>query len=817
MESLVNSELLKKVDEWLEAKAIEFYSRLEKFQEGTWLGIDRGRGKCRLQSSGRTVAARVNGGARNSPIGSRCWFDGKMIYLTPTLNETIENKKKNPEFDVSEDFTELPIPDEFLPPCTMFGIKSRGFWSWHKRWLISGPSGEIVITARQEKPANKWWEEPYPQVTEQMLSGNFWAASWPAPANNTRGWYYWPYHGFYGYGGTPVDDTHSMAYLNTIQIVEEHDERFKIYFSPDNSTLSLNKMPSGPDGEPSDEWNIRWYQPIGGNDPYFFAMQAIGYGAAIAAEDNNQSIIFDWASLGGSTPQQSVNNMNGANGENPYRAGDWIHIHPQRECVKTVDYDGDCFGGPHGWAPDEYVGYGPPFFGATLTGSPAVLRGRATTVQQDGNTPIGPFSPFDVKFKCFGSEPGHGPAGVTTDNSGFMMGLASPDDIMFPDDDDFLDFWSSGRGKSEGLIATEAGHYGWVTKEPRTGIERPLPPNQYPVTLPYDGFVRGADWNWTSSLNGKWWGYYLSGILRQKDGADWFDVSGFTSTDPDFKGQLGPGSEGLIRYITDSVPGVLYPEDMNLQIERRDSGLKPILSITRMRVNTVDHTFEHETFYYVPTEACPDGNYRASEYGYTGVPCATVFEQESVDKLLEYAWDDDPRIVDGVGFGLDPSPISSVPQADRVYHEQYHYDPVRQWLWDFQRYQMKIKQNEKGEYDGPYEGLTSIDSRITDGWIYDLGYWVKPEDVEEKTPAFTKWVQNCYNGVYEYDGTTECPIATPETLAQMGVTTAEQAEPYETNTFEGMLWLCLKHEDGETKQPDAKYGTTPGTVSGRGE
>jgi len=129
---------------------------------------------------------------------------------------------------------------------------------------------------------------------------------------------------------------------------------------------------------------------------------------------------------------------------------------------------------------------------------------------------------------------------------------------------------------------------------------------------------------------------------------------------------------------------------------------------------------------------------------------------------------------------------------------------------------MRIAQDEDGNYAGAYKSFLAIDNRITNGYIYDMGYWVKPENVEEKTPEFQKWVQNCYNGVYDYDGTTMCPIATPETLAQMGVTTTEAEEPYETNEVEGMLWLCLKHEDGETKQPGAKYGTEPGTISGRG-
>lgn len=814
MESLVNSELLKKVDEWLEAKAIEFYSRLEKFQEGTWLGIDRGRGKCRLQSSGRTVVARVNGGARNSPIGSRCWFDGKMIYLTPTLNETIEKKKKNPEFDVSEDFTELPIPDEFLPPCTMFGIKSRGFFSWYKDWIISGPSGEIRITARQERPANKWWEEPYPQVTQQMLSGNFWAVSWPAPTNDTTGWYFWPQHGFYGYGGSFADDTHSMAYLNTARLVKQHDERFKIYFSPDNSMLSLNQEPSGPDGQPSDEWNIRWVQPEGTSDIHFFAMQCYGYGAVVAAEQNNGSLIFDWPSLG-SSPQDAKNNANGANGENRYKGGDWIHIHPQRKCVKELDFEEGCYGGAFGWAPQEYEGYGQPYVGAILTGCPAVLRGQATLVNEDGNSPIGPFSPFNVKWKCFGSQPGHGPAGITSDNSGFMMGQASPPDIMFPTEDDFLDHWGSDKVNPDSLIATEAGKRAWITKEPRTGTERPLPPSEFPFTLPYDGVVGGDRWQFCSSLNGKWWGYYLSGILQAKDNATWLDVSGTSAGNPDYKGQLGPGSEGLNRYLTDTVPGLFYDESIQLDKQPRDSGTKPLLSITRMRVNTVDQTYEYETFYYVPTSTCPDGNYRADVNG-IGTICDVVFEDASTEALLEYAWDDDPRVADGVGFFVNPGPTFSIPLEDRVYHEQYHYDPVRQWLWDFQRYQMRIAQDEDGNYAGAYKSFLAIDNRITDGYIYDMGYWVKPENVEEKTPEFQKWVQNCYNGVYDYDGTIVCPIATPETLAQMGVTTTEAEEPYETNEFEGMLWLCLKHEDGETKQPGAKYGTEPGTISGRG-
>lgn len=681
----LHSHLIDRVEQYMRERVDLFFSKMDNMIEATWLGMEGRRGKCKLSSDGSIHTGRVNKDAKSAKSGDKCWWDGKTIYLEPSVRRIEKKERKRKPGKASEVVKETNT--ELTPEEAPFTFFAQAGTSWRTTfsgqagsWFLSTPSGVIPC------PDVGWFDEMWPKAKEQMLAGNFWLTSYPAPTDYTG--FYTDVNGQY-YGTVAsnwTDNTFIYPYVHQYQIDYAKDLSLAIAFSTGQDTTSLGPVATT---------FQYWYRSERIEDFDIQTMVAASNGFIGAGRNNNRAML-----LNSQAPERIL-----------FKVGDKVTLDPEWACV--ANRTNPCFNGTQGWNPYAYVAYSDPFGGAaclpgcelTITAAPrrvlsgdpvyggyvgfTVIEGTPTPAVSDGN-------PFG-----FGAQYGRLVATLTDQSFG-------PN----PSKEQLISHWNTYAPQA--LYAPQEGG-DWVVED-LSGNEPPLPPINYGYTQ--DVFHDAGGWWYTSSRDGVFYGYDVFMVWEWKDGMTWPEALGSVAANPKYKGTLGEGSTTLCRWLTESA---LMPGG---QIEDPIQPYRQPLIITRVRVDTNTQQVDWETFEWVETPGCagPETN-----CGYW----SPGFE----DVMLEHAWPDDPRVLDGLDFNI----------AD-----EYHYDDITGWLWE-----VRHETND----DIPGGNNPNNSNRKFVG-----KYWSKPDDTEVGTQAFYDWVDDALHGNLAEDGEYEWPAVSKTAL-----------------------------------------------------
>lgn len=693
----LSTHLIDRVEAYMRERMELFFSRMEKMVSGTWQGMKNGRGSMKLDSDGTIVTGRVKNGAKSVTKGEKCWWDGKMIHVVPKIERKKEKNRKRKPNTPSGKVSESRASDEPItePPVVIMAQRAS---SWNstfsnpdQMYWLSTPSGEIRLDAG-------WHDETWAPAWEEFKAGNFWLTTYPAPKE---------YSGFHyeariqhngNVASTWEDNTFIVPYIHRYQIDPEKILEVEFAFTLGQDT--------GATQTGGTTWG-GWSSPV----RYFYREDRIqGFdimnpthtsnGFCGSARNNNKAILLETTA-----PEKVL-----------FGVGDLVTIWPERACM--ANNTSPCFGSGQGWAPTEYIAYADPFGGAaaiagttlTITKAPRKIGYDEYPYQSYENWTVieGTPNPSLSNGNQFGFGAQYGRLRVALTDPAF-----GPN----PTIEQLAGYWNTLDYRTCNAVP-QGGD--WVVKD-LSGNEPPEPPLPWGFTQ--DTLKTGGEWWYTSSRDGIFYAYDVQMVWEWLPGVTWKQHWGSRAANiAQYNGRLGVGSETLCRYWTDEdeTPGGTTPDPAPIY--------RPPLVITRMRVDTSTGDIDHDTYYWVATPDCPDGvdGERLGCYGW--------WDPGFEDVMLEHAWPDDPRVLDGLDFNTA---------------WDYHYDPIRGWLWD-------IDYKDLGSYQGKWK----------------CEYWKHPDGVVPGTQAFYDWVDDAPgsepDGEYEFSGSTSA-----ETKRQLGYVTDE--------------------------------------------
>lgn len=643
-----------------------YLAKMDNMIEATWEGLDRGRGKVRLKSDGSLHTGPVNRDAKSLKKGDKCWWDGKTIYILPSIKRPEEKKRRKPKQANSDNIVERVTQEE--PKTTPFtyytqlGNRWRHTFGQSDRgsWFLSTPSGVIPL------PEAGWFSDVWDYAKAEMLAGNFWLTTYPAPTNYT-GWYQAVVGQHYGtIASSWTENTFIFPYVHQYQLDFAKELNLRVLFSPGQDTTSFDSNYSV---------EIQYYtrgDRIEGFDIMTMAPATNGFVGS--ARNKNTAIMMETT-----VPSKII-----------FSVGDKVNIVPQRRCV--IENTQPCYNRSDGWAPLEYIAYGDPFGGGaalpgcevTITKAPRkVLAGDPIYTSYENWTVIeGTPKPAFTEGNTFGFGA----------QFGYLAACLTDQDFgPNPTKEQLAGHWASYSDRA--LYCPQVGGPDWIVQD-LSGNEPPLPPLQYGYVD--DSTHRAGDWWYTSSRNGVFYGYDIFHVWEWREGVTWNEAWGSQAANSQFQGRYGAGSISLCREYTEAnnMPGGTLNPTFN--------PYKSPLVIARVRIDTENQTVDFDTFEYVETAVCngPD----AFDCGY--------WADDFYQVLEAYAWPDDPRILDGVGFETI---------------NDYHYDDVTGFLWE-----AEIQNNSSASATGP----NATDKK----WVGS--YWRCPDDVQPGTQAFYDWVES---------------------------------------------------------------------------
>lgn len=655
-----------------------FFSQMDNMIPATWQGLEGGKGTCKLSSDGRIMKGPTNKNAKSAKIGDKCWWDGKKIYIQPSIKKVADKKRRPKKKDSQANIESRNNETELItPPFTQFiqfGNRWRNNFSDPETgsWFLSTPSGIVPL------PEVGWFSDVWPYAKREFLAGNFWVTSYPAPTDYT-GFYDYVDGQYYGDNASSwTDNRFIYPYIHQYQIDPEKELNLKVFFSEGQDSVSYSSSPV------EITYFNRGVRIEGFNT---MTIKPANNGFCGAGSNRNDAILLN---------SQSPANV-------WFRPGHKVNIMPERKCV--AENTRPCFNSVWGWAPLEFVAYADPFGGAAcLPGCEVTITDAARTVQS-GDPIYGGYVGFTViegipkpAYSAgnpfgFGAQYGRLAATITDQSFG-------PN----PTKEQLAGHWATYPDVA--LYAPQEGG-GWVVQD-LSGNEPPLPP------IPY-GYVEdqthdAGDWWYTSSRNGIFYAYDIFHVWEWKDGETYLTAETSQAKNPKYTGTLGEGSITLCRGLTlvDGMPGGTVDEPYN---PYRDP-----LIIARVKIDTNLKTIDYDTFEWVATPDCkgPD-----TDCGFW----SPYFEEV----LLEHAWPDDPRVLDGLDF--------------EIYYSDYNYDETTGFLW-----KVSLENNPNRGPEG---------SPLNTDKIWSGEYWKRPDDVQVGTQAFYDWVEGTRND--EPDGEVEWP------------------------------------------------------------
>lgn len=719
------------VEEFTRAQLERMFRLFDKLIPGTFEGVDGRNGKMRLENTGKVISAPVYGGAGSIPKGERCYYDGKQIFIRKFIEEKKEEiAKKTPKL-APVAYNKPTVPDEIdEAPFTILGQKGLG-WTSERKYVFSTPSGEFDAGDWGQFHSDTWpvaWKDHF-------KTGDFWLTTYDAPLDAT-GFYLnpkikWTKNDPYN----PYDTVFIVPYIHRYELFAERGQGVEFYFSTgqDVNLGSPEQVAAGSMPHTSEyqffylpklvEWLDIAYPAVSTGGGFYSGQYWNGEGVAFSINNNAANI--------------------------PYRIGDVVTMEPERQCM--IDNSQPCFGRGGGWAPGEYNAYGPgggSYF--TLTTDP---------VEADTKTGDPFLDPIYGRPYVRGvSEPwvlGLQNAGWLYQYGRMVYYLTDPAEGANPTIGGLSSWWKSNiRNKAYEILDLDGGN--WVVED-LDGNTPPLPSHPYGYMEDPNG--DGGAWWYTSSRDGILWAYEVQMIYVLKDGVTVADAWASTAANPTYTGTFGPGSTTLCRQITDN-------EDMPGGSVDRPYGFKSVLCIFRVRVNTVTQQVDTDSFMHVDQADCIDG---------VG-DCLGYWAADFEDVMLQHAWPDDPRVVDGLDFNSSAT--------------DYNYDPIRGWLWQFGSGYLWDNREES---------------------TMNCKYWVRPDDVEDGTPAFAAWVDSVY-GNNSPDGEMDFPRQSNNDMKRcMGIDpTLTPFQFYETQTPPDGYSVVRRH--WLYASPVLKRDATPSTL-----
>lgn len=691
-----------------------FFSRMEKMVPGTWQGLKNGRGSMKLDSDGSIVSGRVKNGAKGMKKGEKCWWDGKMIHVVPKIERKKEKDRKRKPNTPGAKVAESRASDEPItePPVVFMAQRGNGwantFIESDKRYWLSTPSGNIRLSAT-------WHDETWEPAWNEFKAGNFWLTTYPAPKD---------YCGFHyeadiQHNGTVAskweDNTFIVPYIHRYQLDPEKILEVSFAFTLGHDTGATQT------GQTT--WSS-WTSPT----RYFYREDRIeeidimnptagSWGFCGSAPNNNRAILL----------------QNTAPSRIPFKVGDKVTIEPERSCM--ANNTNPCYGGGKGWAPTEYIAYADPFGGA------AALAGTTLTITQAARTIGSNEYPYNSYANWTVIEGTPNPSVSDGNQFGFgaqygrlRTALTDPAFGPNPSKEQLAGYWNS----LDYRVADSVPQGGdWIVKD-LSGNEPPLPPLPFGYTQ--DSTKTAGSWWYTSSRDGIFYAYDVQMVWEWLPGVTWTQHFGSRAANiAQYNGRFGVGSESLCRWWTDEdeIPGGSLPDPAPI--------FKSPLCITRLRVDTTTGDIDYDTYYWVDTPNSADGidGEQNGNYGW--------YDPDFEEVMLEHAWPDDPRVLDGLDFNTA---------------WDYHYDPIRGWIWNIN-----------------YESISSYQGK------WKLQYAKHPDGVVPGTQAFYDWVDGIYwgsyDGEYEFVGSTA-----DETKRQLGYSANQYGQ-----TADGLaytIWPVLK-------------------------